>query len=230
MDNTAPATSAPAQQLAARLKNQYAPAFLTLTSIIQGVAFTTLVGRVEATSTHFTAADWTLTVATFVGFVVIWHEYLMQALAFVWIPTLLDSLAPFAFLATELFMAHFVYGNLRAWLLAAACAWGVGLLVWATNFTAARIPSSDNSDLLHVVASYLRPRFILNIALFALFLAAWAAYDLLHLADVPLVVGGVSLLAFTGFLIGSAPYWNTVVAYARGERLPSQSPRAYNAK
>jgi hypothetical protein len=25
----------------------------------------------------------------------VWHEYLMQALAFVWMPTLLDSVVPF---------------------------------------------------------------------------------------------------------------------------------------
>jgi hypothetical protein len=41
----------------------------------------------------------------------------MQVLTFVWVPTLLDSLVPFAFLACELFMAHFVFNNLRSWLL-----------------------------------------------------------------------------------------------------------------
>ncbi len=42
-------SSVPSQQFALRLKGQFTPAFLTLTSIIQGVAFTTLVARVEAT-------------------------------------------------------------------------------------------------------------------------------------------------------------------------------------
>jgi hypothetical protein len=230
MDTTDPATPAPAQQLAARLKSQYTPAFLTLTSIIQGVAFTTLVGRVEPNAAHFTAADWLISAATFVGFVLIWHEYLMQALAFVWIPTLLDSLVPFAFLAAELFMAHLVYGNPRAWLLAAACAWAVGLAVWATNFTEARIPSSENRDLLAAVAAHLRPRFILNLALFLIYLLAWAGYDFLHLGDAPLAVGIVALLLHIFFLLNSSPYWNRVLAYARGEAPPAQAPRAHEAK
>ncbi len=97
-----------------RLLDQFAPAYLTLTSIIQGAAVPTLAARVEATSAHFGAADWLLSIVTFLVFVLIWHEYLMQALAYVWMPTLLDSLVPFAFLAAELFAAHFVYGNQRA--------------------------------------------------------------------------------------------------------------------
>ena len=75
----------------ARLKAQYAPAYLTLTSIIQGAAITTQVARVEATSTAYTTANWLLVAATFLSFVLIWHEYLMQALAYVWMPSLLDS-------------------------------------------------------------------------------------------------------------------------------------------
>ncbi len=214
MDPTDAAT--PGQQLAVRLKSQYAPAFLTLTSIIQGVAFTTLVGRVEATSAQFSAADWLFSAATFVGFVVIWHEYLMQSLAFVWIPTLTDSLVPFAFLAAELFMAHFVYGDHRTWLLATACAWAVGLAVWATNFSGARISSDENRDLLTVVATSLRPRFILNIALFVVYLIAWAGYDLFHLGDAALATGIAALLLHGFFLFNSSPYWNRVLAYARG--------------
>jgi hypothetical protein len=100
-----------------RLKGQFAPAYLTLTSIIQGVALSTLVIRVESNSAQFDATNWLLAVTTFVGFLTVWNEYLMQVLMFVWVPTLLDSLVPFAFLASELFMAHFVYNGLRGWLL-----------------------------------------------------------------------------------------------------------------
>src|SRR5438270_417065 len=86
------------ESVATRMKDQFAPAYLTLTSIIQGVALSTLVIRVEATSERFTAADWLLAAATLLTFLVVWHEYLMQALAYVWLPTLLDSVVPFGFL------------------------------------------------------------------------------------------------------------------------------------
>ncbi|HKV00501.1 MAG TPA: hypothetical protein VJQ26_00170, partial [Ktedonobacteraceae bacterium] len=63
-----------------RLKGQFAPAYLTLTSIIQGVALSTLVMRVESTNAQFDATNWLLTVATFVGFLAVWNEYLIQVL------------------------------------------------------------------------------------------------------------------------------------------------------
>ena len=57
-------TSPPApERVAQRLKEQFAPAYLTLTSIIQGVALTALVVRVEALYPRFGAVDWVLAVA-----------------------------------------------------------------------------------------------------------------------------------------------------------------------
>lgn len=50
---------------------------------IQGVLISALVVRVEATYTHFETADWLLTAVTLLAFLLIWHEYLMQALAFI---------------------------------------------------------------------------------------------------------------------------------------------------
>jgi hypothetical protein len=70
-----------------RIKGQFAPAYLTLASIIQGVALAFLAALVEATYAQFDATNWLLTAATFVGFLTVWNEYLMQVLAFVWVPT-----------------------------------------------------------------------------------------------------------------------------------------------
>lgn len=50
---------------------------------MQGVLISALVVRVEATYTHFETADWLLTAVTLLAFLLIWHEYLMQALAFI---------------------------------------------------------------------------------------------------------------------------------------------------
>lgn len=55
----------------------------------------------------------------------------MQAVAYDWMPTLLDSVIPFAFLVAELFMAHVVYGDQRAWLLAAGIGFSFGLAAYA---------------------------------------------------------------------------------------------------
>lgn len=110
--------------MSSRLTSQFAPAYLTLASIIQGVALSTLVLRVEATYAGFDAAAWLLTLATFL---IVWHEYVLQVLAFVWIPTVLDTVIPFAFLAAELLLAHCVYRDLRLWLLALGLVSVVGM-------------------------------------------------------------------------------------------------------
>ena len=127
------ADSLSSASVGARLLSQFAPAYLTLTSIIQGVALSALVIRVEGNSDHFGPANWLLAAATLLTFLLVWHEYLMQALAYVWMPTLLDSAIPFAFLVAELFMAHFVYGDQRAWLLATGQASPLSVL--AVTFT-----------------------------------------------------------------------------------------------
>ena len=123
------------ESVAMRLREQFAPSYLTLTSIIQGVAISALVIRVESVGELLDVAAWLLVVTTLLSLLLLWHEYLMQALAYVWLPTLLDSAIPFAFLVAELFLVHFVYGNQRAWLLVAAVAFALGLAASALRRT-----------------------------------------------------------------------------------------------
>jgi len=204
-----------------RLKAQYAPAYLTLTSIIQGAAITTLVARVEATSTAYSAANWLLVATTFLSFVLIWHEYLMQALAYVWMPSIVDSLVPFAFLAVELFVANFVYGNQRAWLLAPGSAYATGVVAARATLVQARAQSRDNRGVLRAVGSVLPARLALTAGLAVLSFAAWVLYDVLRLGQHPLAVALVALIAVAAVLASTVPYWNRVLAYARSERTGS---------
>ena len=206
------------ETVAARLKGQFAPAYLTLTSIIQGVAISTLVARIEATSSRFDAADWLLATATFLAFLLVWHEYLMQALAYVWMPTLLDSLVPFAFLVAELFAAHFVYGNQRAWLLAAGVAFAVGIAAWGNTASQARSHADENRGVLRAVGSMVQVRLAFLVALAVLYLGAWALYDVLGLHHVRLAVALCALAGIVAAVGATVPYWNRMLAYARGER------------
>jgi hypothetical protein len=200
-----------------RLKGQFAPAYLTLTSIIQGVALSVLAARVESTYAQFDATDWLLTIATFVSFLTLWHEYLMQVLTYVWVPTLLDSLVPFAFLAGELFAAHFVYHGLRGWLLALGLTFVVGSAAQILTLTQARTLSEENRAVIEVLAPNSRLRTVISAAIIVLCLCAWALYDPLHLAQVQFFVALVALLGIIVFLGSSVPSWNRVLAYARGE-------------
>lgn len=204
--------------LAKRLKDQFAPAYLTLASIIQGVAISALVMRVEATYERFALADWLLAAATLGAFFLVWYEYLMQALAYVWMPTLLDSLIPFAFLVAELFMAHFVYGNQRAWLLATGIGFAVGIAAWGTVRMQARTQAEENRGVLGAVGALARGRLALTVVPVAFCFLAWAVYDVLGLGNVPIVVALVALAGIAAAVGGTVPYWKGVLAYARGEQ------------
>ena len=207
------------ESVATRLREQFAPAYLTLTSIIQGVALSTLVIRVEGTFEHFDTADWLLAAATLLAFLLVWHEYLMQALAYVWMPTLLDSVVPFAFLVAELFLAHLVYGNQRAWLLVAALAFAVGVLAYAVRRSQTYRNSRDNAGVVQAIRDYAALRFVLTVAPIFLFLAAWALYDVLGFGNARIVVAAVAFVIVVAVIAGTIPYWQRVLAYARTERL-----------
>jgi hypothetical protein len=207
----------PPEIISQRLKGQLAPAYLTLTSIIQGVALGFLAVRVEATYAQFDTTNWLLTITTFIGFLTVWNEYLMQILMYVWVPTLVDSLVPFAFLAGELFMAHFVYGGLRNWLLSLGITFVVGTIASIVTIMQARTFPEENRHVARALTPLNGVRAVLSMLLLVLCLAAWALYDVLRLEQVQIVVALVALVAMIVFLGSSVPYWNRVLASARGE-------------
>lgn len=200
-----------------RLKGQLTPAYLTLTSIIQGVALAFLAARVEATYAQFDTTDWLLTIATFMGFLTLWNEYLMQVLLFVWVPTLVDSLVPFAFLAGELFMAHFVYSGLRYWLLSLGLTFVVGTVANIVTRMQARTFPEENRDVARTLTPLAGVRAVISIVILGFCLGGWALYDVLRLEQLQIVIALVALIAIIVFLASSVPYWNRVLAYARGE-------------
>ncbi len=205
------------EAVAERLKSQFAPAYLTVTSIIQGAAVAALAARVESVSDRLDTAGWLLVAATFLSFVLIWHEYLMQSLAYVWLPTLVDSLVPFAFLAAELFAVHFIYGNQRAWLFTMGVGFAVGIVAAQTTVAKARGIGEENAGVLSAVAPIFRIRFVLVAALTVFCFVAGALYDVLRLGQAPLIVPLVALVGIVAELASTVPYWNRVLGYARGE-------------
>jgi hypothetical protein len=199
--------------VAARLRSQFAPAYLTLTSIIQGVALSALVVHVEATYEQFGLANWLLVTATLLAFLLVWHEYLMQALAYVWMPTLIDSAVPFGFLVAELFLAHFVYGNVRLWLLVAGLGFILAIVAWGTTHS----HRLENEGVLRAVAGLSPVRVLPSVISTAVFLGMWALYDVIGLGQASGLVAAVAVVVIAGVIATTIPYWNRVLAYARQE-------------
>jgi len=126
--------------------------------------------------------------------------------------------ARFAFLAGELFMAHFVYHGLRGWLLTLGLIFIVGGAANLLTLTQARTLAEENRDIARVLAPVGWVRLALNAVIGVLSLCAWALYDVLRLGQVQLVVALVALVGIIVFIGSSMPYWNQVLAYARGDK------------
>jgi hypothetical protein len=200
-----------------RLKSQFAPTYLTLTSIIQGVAISALVAKVEANYPQMGPVDWLLTITSFIGFLVLWHEYMMQSLAFVWIPTLLDSLVPFAFLAAELFLAHSIYNNFRSWLLGFSLVFFVGLVARITASWQEQKWQEENREIVDRVRVYTKLRVVIVSVIAIFFFFCWALFEPLHLERFQIEIAAAALAATVIYAASILPYWGQVLRYARGE-------------
>ncbi len=218
------ASAAKPELLSDRLKNQFAPIYLTLTSIIQGVALATLAARVEATYPGFDATNWVLVAATFIAVLAVWHEYLMQVVAFVWLPSLLDSVVPFAFLATELLLVHFVYSDERGWFLALGLGFVVGGVAQALTMRQVSTLDAENRVVAGLLRDQQRMRGVMNACILVFALAVGLLYDALQLERVALPLAALALVAITAFVGSSAPYWNRLLAYAQSELRAASQP------
>jgi hypothetical protein len=74
------------ERVSRRLKEQFAPAYLAISGLVQVLVLDALISRVEGGYNEYGAVDWLLAVATFLVCVDIWHEYLMTVLSHVWLP------------------------------------------------------------------------------------------------------------------------------------------------
>jgi hypothetical protein len=198
-----------------RLTGPFTTAYLTLASIIQGVALTALVSRVEATYGSFAVADWVLSTTTLLVILIVWHAYLRQALLYTWLPTFLDSLVPFAVVVVELFLAHLVYQTEQAWLLAYGGFYLIGLAAWFYQNRQVQTADYESRRIDRLLEWHDRVQGLILAVLAVLSLAAGALYDVLGLGQVRLGVALGALVAGCVYLGRSVPAWNRLLTYAR---------------
>jgi len=214
------------ERVSQRLKEQFAPAYLTLTSIIQGVALTALAVRVETLYPHFGVVEWVLAVATFLVLIDIWHEYLMTVLVYTWTPTLLDTLVPFGFLAAELFLAHFI-NDLRPWLLCYGLVALVGVGAWLQGQLRVRELADENRAIHAILATSHSYRGMLAVVVALLSFAGFGLYTVLGLGSAQLAVALAALAGAIAIIASSVPMSKRILRFAHGEPLaPARRARA----
>ena len=74
------------ERISSRLREQFAPAYLAITGLVQVLVLDALIAKVEGGYAAYGATEWLVVVATFPICVDIWHEYLMTVLSHVWLP------------------------------------------------------------------------------------------------------------------------------------------------
>jgi hypothetical protein len=98
------------------IKETFTQIYLTLMSVIQGVALGYLATAIDDSYNDLSLVNWILVAATFSQIVGIWHNSIIATIMSAWIPTLADSIIPFLVGAGELFLIASIRASLQAWL------------------------------------------------------------------------------------------------------------------
>jgi hypothetical protein len=216
------------QVLHHKMKDSFTSIYLTVLSVIQGVALADLASVVWSANKQFTLVQWLLVGTTFTMLIIIWDAYVQHSLLWEWVPNILDAAIPFVIGTLELLLNHTIILSLSAWLVSLAFLSGMAALAnWHVRRQASK--EAENTEMLSLLGRQTR-WIVLDFGLsFALLLLAVASRvgsleakegiqgirGVLSLALILLIAGGLGaseLMAIRS--------WNRIVTYARTGRMP----------
>ncbi len=219
-----------------RLKQSYGPTYLTVLSMIQGVALGDLASVVASGHQRFTLVQWALTLNTFGVLIIVWNVFNVQSALWIWIPDVRDGAVPFVVGALELYLNQAITMSQSTWLFALALigitgAVGTWHIWWRSSH------ERENFELLDRLHGHIRMYACYLLVGSALALAlAWtcATTGLDSAAGAPGLGGSVALglaCLTTASLFGSLYIfhllWREAITYARGDRPVTSPPRTY---
>src|SRR5579863_5741635 len=214
-----------------KLKDQFSSVYLTLLSVIQGVALADLAAVVATNSQQFTLTQWLLVLVAFGSVITTWSQYTMHIISLNWIPDVRDALIPFVLGALELFFNHLIPLSLGGWLFVGTLfsSWGA-FATWHTQRRAGQ--EAENLPLLSHVG---RRLLWLRLALFGispclLLFAVVSTLGHVQATQQLNTTEGVLALTFTllvvamtsGVFLVSVWYWQAIVTYARTGHMPGK--------
>jgi hypothetical protein len=119
------------QSLFRSMAENFTSVYLTMLSIIQGVALTDLSQITFSEHAHFTAVNWVEVATMLWSLIYIWNHFMSDALMTHWIPDLEDAALLFGTGVFELVANHAIVSSPTAWLATLAImffAWSGGTL------------------------------------------------------------------------------------------------------
>lgn len=132
-----------------RIEDSFRDVYLTLVSIIQGVALAFLVQVVGADYRSISIDKAGRITAIFLVIVVVWQEYAVGSTMYAWIPTSVDAFVPFLLGAGEGMMIAAVGGTIREFLLMTMLTWIAGFVAalnYAIHASLARLDTTRQSQ------------------------------------------------------------------------------------
>ncbi|MDJ1496825.1 hypothetical protein QNI19_28075 [Cytophagaceae bacterium DM2B3-1] len=78
------------------LLDSFAPTYLTLISIIEGVFLAMLIQKIDDNLNNIHPLQWMFIINTGIIVIIAWNEYRMGCALFKWVPATMDTLVPFA--------------------------------------------------------------------------------------------------------------------------------------
>ena len=212
-----------------KLKDSLSPVYLTLLSVIQGVALADLALIVGAGYQQFTVVRWLLVLVSFWMAINVWHTFTIHITLWSWIPDLRDAIVPFMIGAIELVFYHTISLSLSAWLFIVAIIASMATLAyWYVGQRAQE--ESENARMLSLLRRQLRLFAVYNLGTGALclLLAVASHVESLEASDGVQIGRGVFALALVllvagcvaGVSIINTRSWNLVVSYSRTGRIP----------
>lgn len=218
----APDIEARRLELGARLLDLFPALYLTLASIIQGVAFSYLLGAVHDHLDHLTLLVALRAIASLELIAAVWSLYAIWAFALVWYPNVLDALIPFAYGAAEVLLCLAIGENMARWLGFAVSVNFMAFLSLVYLYRRAPL-HARNIGVLAPVMQRFRANFGPLIAGFVM-LVLWILTETGRLSGTSPIGPAIALAFFTGFLLNLGAHWRRFFRYLQGGDVSPPEP------
>ncbi|ODB82372.1 hypothetical protein A3194_19140 [Candidatus Thiodiazotropha endoloripes] len=193
-----------------RIKEQNVAAYLTIMSIIQGVALSFFTLIVADQYQALSNSTWILVVCTFLVIIFTWFEYIMGISAFVWLHGLLDSIIPFSLFVGEAMLIHTMTSSSGSWYFSMSIFCLIGLVAFINMYYKSSL-EPENKDLLKWLGNW-KWMTILYIALSLIaFVLGWKYWS----TNASPYYASIALFLIVVFLLRSKFYWSKILRYAK---------------
>lgn len=193
-----------------RIKEQNNAAYLTLMSIIQGVALSFFTFAIVNNYQGLTFAAWVLVSCTFMVIILTWFEYIIGISIFFWAHGILDSIIPFVLFSGEILLIETMASSSSAWFFSMGV-FCVFTLVAFLNMYHKASQESDNNGLFECLGKW-KKFTITSIAVYAVLFLLFGRYWSANIALAFFLSSFVLVAAFGG---QAMLYWSRVLRYAR---------------